>query len=149
MDKTMPGNRRVVDTDMLDNLLGYQLRRAQARTFADFMRTMADDRITPGQFGVLSLIGGNPGLNQSALAAALGIERSTMVAVISTLEQRNLLKRGESTTDRRSYALSLTPQGERLLQMIGRKVADHERAITARLDDAEKVLLRDLLGKVG
>jgi len=134
---------------MLDGLFGYQLRRAQARVFADFMRTMADDRITPGQFGVLSLIDGNRGLNQSALAKALGIERSTMVAVISALEDRALVKRGESVSDRRSYALSLTPRGQALLNEIKAKVDRHEKTITAGLDDTEKAVLRELLGKIG
>lgn len=148
-DRKASRSRRAVNTDMLDKLFGYQLRRAQARVFADFMQTMADDRITPGQFGVLSLIGGNPGLNQSTLAGALGIERSTMVAVISGLEKRALVKRGESTTDKRSYALSLSSQGRSLLNSMKRKVDRHEEAITSKLDDKEKALLRELLKKIG
>ena len=149
MDVKAPRSRPAIDTAMLDTLFGYQLRRAQARTFADFMRTMTEDRITPAQFGVLSLIDGNSGLNQSALAAALGIERSTMVAVISALEERQLVIRGESINDKRSYALSLTPQGEDILAQIRRKVDGHEKSITARLDDAEKAVLRELLKKIG
>ena len=144
-----PRVRPAVDTDMLDNLFGYQLRRAQARVFADFMTAMSGDAVTPGQFGVLSLIDGNSGLNQSALAKALGIERSTMVAVISTLEDRGLVKRGESSTDKRSYALSLTAGGRALLKKIRGKVEAHEKTITAKLDDHEKKLLRDLLKKIG
>lgn len=142
-------SRRTVDTDALDGLFGYQLRRAQARVFADFMQAMAGDRITPSQFGVLSLIDSNQGLNQSALAKALGIERSTMVAAITTLEDRGLVKRGESASDRRSYALSLTPKGGALLNKIKAKVDQHEHIITAKLDDTEKSVLRELLRKIG
>jgi len=144
-----PRLRKAVDTDMLDSLFGYQLRRAQARVFADFMAAMSGDAVTPGQFGVLSLIDGNSGLNQSALAKALGIERSTMVAVISALEDRKLVKRGESSTDKRSYVLSLTAGGRALLKKIRGKVDAHEKAITAKLNDDEKGLLRDLLKKIG
>ena len=138
-----------VDTKMLGSLLGYQLRRAQARVFADFMQTMAGERITPGQFGVLSLIGGNVGVNQSTLASALGIERSTMVAAISGLEDRGLVNRGESSADKRSYALSLTSEGLSLLNQIKAKVNRHEEAIAAKLDGSEKELLRELLKKIG
>lgn len=141
--------RQAIDAGMLDNLLGYQLRRAQARVFSDFMSAMDGDAMTPGQFGVLALIDGNSGLNQSALAKALGIERSTMVAVISALENRKLVKRGESGTDKRSYALSLTASGRTLLKKIWGKVEDHEKTITAKLDAREKNQLRDLLKKIG
>ncbi|HER25477.1 MAG TPA: MarR family transcriptional regulator [Rhodospirillales bacterium] len=138
-----------VVTDMLERLLGYQLRQAQARTFAHFMTTMASDKITPGQFGVLSLIEGNPGLTQSALATALGIERSTMVGVISALEKRKLVKRGRAATDRRSYALSLTAKGRSRQERVKAKVDSHEQAITGNLDKNEKQLLRELLKKIG
>ena len=149
MDGNGPRPRTDVETDLLDDLLGYQLRRAQSRVFADFMKTMSGDKITPGQFGVLSLIWGNPGLSQSALAAALGIERSTIVGVISALEKRQLVRRGESRSDKRSYALSLTKPGQALLDAINSKVSDHEHNITVRLTDGEKVQLRELLKKIG
>jgi DNA-binding MarR family transcriptional regulator len=132
----------------LDDLLGYHLRRAQAAVFNDFMRAMAEDQITPGQFGVLTLIDRNPGLNQSALARVLGIERSTMVAVIDRLERRRLVARRESAADRRSNVLGLTAQGKALLAAIEPKVRRHEERIAAGLDAGEVRVLIDLLRRV-
>ncbi len=60
-----------LDFDILPQLLGYQLRRAQLRMFTDFASAMAEVQITPGQFGVLVLIEANPGSSQSALARAI------------------------------------------------------------------------------
>ena len=80
-----------LDFDILPQLMGYQLRRAQLRMFTDFAGAMGAVQITTGQFGVLVLIEDNPGSTQSALARAIGIERSTMVAVIDTLERRALV----------------------------------------------------------
>ncbi len=134
---------------ILDKLLGYHLRRAQAAVFADFMRTMADDGITPGQFGVLVLIDGNPGLNQSALARTLGIERSTMVAVIDGLEARKLVARRGSTADRRAKVLALTRQGKALLAKVTPKVGAHEQRIAADLDAEESAALIALLKRIG
>ena len=65
-----------IDFDVLPGLIGYHLRRAQVAVFAHFADSIAR-QATPGQFGVLTLIGVNPGLTQSALASAVGIERST------------------------------------------------------------------------
>ncbi len=138
-----------VDYGMLDELLGYHLRRVQAIVFGDFMRTMAKDRITPGQFGVLTLIDRNPGLNQSALARVLGIERSTMVAVIDRLEDRRLVARRKSPSDRRSYTLALTRQGAALLVKVRPRIRRHEKRIAAGLEPGEVAALIDLLRRIG
>lgn len=133
---------------MLDELLGYHLRRAQSAVFNDFMRAMAADRITPGQFGVLTLIDRNPGLSQSALARELGIERSTMVAVIDRLEDRRLAARHESVSDRRSYGLALTEDGKALLARVKRKVREHEQRIAGDLKPNEVTTLIGLLKRI-
>ncbi len=143
-----PRPRAAVDWGMLDELVGFHLRRAQSVVFDHFMNAVKDERVTPGQFGVLTLIGENKGLNQSGLAGALGIERSTMVAVINVLEDRGLVKRQESTSDRRSYVLSLTRQGKALLGVVNAKVRDHEQQIASALNESEKKVLVDLLKKI-
>ena len=137
-----------VDYDILPKLVGYHLRRAQSAVFDDFARTMAAHRITPGQFGVLTLIAANPGLSQSALARAIGVERSTMVAVIDRLQARGLVERRPSAADRRSYALGLGAAGRRLLARLKPMVRRHERRVTKRLDDAEVATLIGLLRRL-
>jgi len=144
-----PGNPHPVKTGMLDTLLGYQLRRAQSAVFAEFMLTMVDDKVTPGQFGVLILIEENAGLNQSTLAKALGIERSTMVGVIDGLENKGLVERRKSQTDKRAHALTLTDQGSKLLDSIRPKIKDHESRIAGDLNTEELETLMELLKRVG
>lgn len=138
----------VLDYGILPELIGYHLRRAQVHMFADFARTMADERMTPGQFGVVSLIGANPGLSQSALARAVGIERSTMVAVIDTLQARGLVQRRPSPLDRRSYSLVLTDEGAALLDRLTPLVRAHERNVARKLSASEKAKLIELLTKL-
>jgi DNA-binding MarR family transcriptional regulator len=133
----------------LDELVGYHLRRAQSRVFDDFLATVGGDGVTPGQFGVLVLIEANPGLSQSALAKALGIERSTMVAVIDRLERQGLVRRDPSASDRRSYALAVTAAGDRLLARLWPRVREHERRIAAGLDAGEQAVLIGLLRRIG
>lgn len=137
-----------VDYDILPELVGYHLRRAQSVVFDDFARTMAAQRIAPGQFGVLVLIAANPGLSQSALARAVGVERSTMVAVIDRLQARGLVERRRSAADRRSYALGLSAAGRRLLVRLKPMVRRHDRRVTKRLDAAEKATLIGLLRRL-
>ncbi len=137
-----------LDFDILPRLMGYQLRRAQLRMFTDFAAAMNAVQITPGQFGVLVLIEANPGSTQSALARAVGIERSTMVAVIDTLQRRALVERRPSLVDRRSNALVLSAAGAAMMDKLRPMVRAHEDRIAGDLSPAERrqliVLLRRL-----
>jgi DNA-binding MarR family transcriptional regulator len=132
----------------LPKLLGYHLRRAHVAVFQDFAREMGGLDVTPGQVGVLQVIAANQGLSQTALGRAIGIDRSTVVAVIDRLEGRGLVVRAPSPTDRRSHALRLSPRGERVLTEIERRVRAHERRIARRLSAAEREQLIALLEKI-
>ena len=137
-----------VNLGQLPELLGYQLRRAQLSMFQSFAESMSEYRISPGQFGVLTIISENPGLNQTRLAGALGIDRSTMVAVLDGLEERGLMERTPSPTDRRSHALLLTSAGKTLLAKVRPALEAHERRIAEPLTDKERATLLSLLRRV-
>ncbi len=137
-----------VDYDLLPDLVGYHLRRAQLADFAGFGPIVDEFGVTPGQFGVLTLIDANPGLTQSALAKAVGIERSTMVAVIDALERRGLVERRPSPVDRRSYALVLSPGGRTVLVGLKEAMRRHDAATMAGFTDAEKRTLIALLRRI-
>ena len=137
------------DYDLLPGLIGYNLRRAQTAVFQDFSKTLTDCNITPGQFGVLVLIQANSGLNQTRLGNALGIDRSTVVAVIDRLEGRGLVDRKPAPSDRRSYALHLTEQGRALLHQARDLVVAHETRIAKNLNAAEQAQLIELLSRIG
>ncbi|MDP6342068.1 MAG: MarR family transcriptional regulator [Alphaproteobacteria bacterium] len=137
-----------VNYDMLPTLIGYNLRRAHTVVFQDFAEALADCNITPGQFGVLVLIDANPGLNQTRLGNALGIDRSTVVAVIDRLEGRGLVERAPAPADRRSYALRLSDQGTELLARGRGLVREHEGRIAEGLTEEEQRLLVDLLRRL-
>ena len=136
------------DFDLLPGLIGYNLRKAQTAVFQDFSVSLQDCDITPGQFGVLVLIQANTGLNQTALGKALGIDRSTVVAVIDKLEAGGLVERTPALTDRRSYALQLSRQGTDLLHRARSLVAEHEKRIAAGLTKADQDQLITLLSKL-
>lgn len=133
-DQTRSDRRKkaaAIDIGPLDNAVGYLLRRAQLAIFDDFIRTFADLGLRPATFSVLVLIDRNPGLNQSEISAALGIQRTNFVAMIDRLEERGLARREPSPADRRSHALTLTPAGRELLT---EALALHDR-LEARLEE--------------
>lgn len=132
----------------LNDLITYHLRRAQVTSFNNFASAMSEVQITPGQFGVLTLIASNEGLSQSAVARALGVERSTMVAVIDGLEKRNLVVRTPSPTDRRSNALILSEEGQKLINDATNMANESDQKTVAALSDEEAIQLVTLLRKI-
>jgi DNA-binding MarR family transcriptional regulator len=104
--------------------------------------------LDPAQTGVLHLIARSPGRSQQALADQLGVAASRVVALVDGLEERGLLARRRSATDRRNYELHLTPDGERLLARLREVAKTHEQDVTAALTADERAQLVALLRKV-
>src|SRR6202008_1049854 len=100
-----------VDMGRMHGYVGYLLRRAQMVAYADFISELTKLNLSPGQFGVLTVIEANPGLRQSEVCRALGIQKTNFVAVVNAFERRGIVVRRETTADRRSYALHLTAEG--------------------------------------
>ena len=133
----------------LDGLLGYRLRRAQLAVFQDFITSMREYDLRPAQFSVLAIIKANPGLKQSRVSEALGINRANFVALLDDLETRKLARRAPAPGDRRSNALFLTTKGEAFLDAAFRHLqAHHERRLDAALGAADKQLLLTLLDRL-
>lgn len=122
-----------IDFDILPSLAGHHIGRAYRALFEHFCKTTAAYDITPRQFVALVLISANPNSSQTVVAKAAGIERSTMVSLVDTLQERSLILRNRSTTDRRSYALSLTEAGKKLIAEIKPLVLDHDRYVIRHL----------------
>ncbi len=133
---------------ILSNLTGFHIRRAQVAMFQHFSESVAPHDVTPGQFGVLSLIAANPGLSQSDLAGALDVDRSTVVAVINRLSARHWVERRPSQRDRRGNALHLTPGGDVVWREITERARQHEEAFLKPLDASEQRQLLDLLRRL-
>lgn len=152
--KAAQGNGHAADgalsTGILPTLLGYHLRRAQSAVFRHFAQVVgAEEDITPGLFGMLQVISANPGLCQSRLAEAMGVDRSTIVAVIHQLETRGLVERLAAPQDRRSHSLHVTRDGRAALRRMEKLVLRHEAEIAEGLSDDERKTLMSLLARLG
>jgi DNA-binding MarR family transcriptional regulator len=117
---------KAIKMGSLDGHLGYYIRRVQVWVFQDFIRSLAPLDIRPAQYSVLTVIAANPGLSQSDLADALAIERARLVHVLDKLEKRGFTERQASPHDRRSHALHLTAEGQKLLKQARALAARHE-----------------------
>jgi DNA-binding MarR family transcriptional regulator len=132
----------------LDGFLGYKLRRAQIAMHRDFIAALANLDLTQKQVATLWLINSNPGVAQVSVAAALGMDRATMMAIVDRLEERGLVIRERSSADRRRQELYLTPPGQNTLRKAKARIARHEERFTSLFTAAELKFLLAALQKV-
>ena len=124
--------KREIALGVLNERLGYFLRRAQVWVFQDFIAELAALDLSPAQFSVLAVIGANTGLSQAELAGTLGVERARLVRLLHRLERRGLTQRLPSKADGRRHALRLTRSGERTLARAKTLSERHEAGLRQR-----------------
>jgi DNA-binding MarR family transcriptional regulator len=89
---------------------------------------------------VLVLLQHAPGLKQSDVAGALGIQRANSVALFDRLERRGFARGNPAPNDRRSYALYLTEAWEGVLARAARLEAELEAQLDARPGGRQQLL---------
>ncbi len=129
---------------VLDDLLGYALRRAQNAIYVDFSETVADPDMTPQRFAALVLICENAPLAQTVFAEAMGIDRSVAARLVDWLCARGLVVREPHGTDSRQWLLRDTASGRAQRDETATLVRIHDVRITAELGDDADVVRRAL-----
>ncbi|MCR9125131.1 MAG: MarR family transcriptional regulator [Rhodobacteraceae bacterium] len=135
-------------TPLLEEFVGYNLKRAYVAVQNDFRRALGDDGLAPRTFSALSLVVQYPDITQSALARMLGIERSGLVAIVDDLERRGLIRRTDVPGDRRAQALVPTAAGRGALAEAVAAVRAHEDAMLADFTATDRATLIALLRRI-
>lgn len=118
------------------------------RRFERLLRPVIEaQKVTQTQYLVLLWISNHPGISQRELGNHLDLDRNTISDVVRRVEKRGLLTREEHSSDRRAYALKVTPRGGQLVKTIRARAnrlslhtlsimpADHMSAIAQWLTD--------------
>jgi DNA-binding MarR family transcriptional regulator len=132
----------------LTDYLGYALRRAQMAAVAQLVEAFEPVELRPTQFAVLTLIKENPGVRQTEVCEALGIQKANFVPLLNELERRGFTVRRAVIADRRSSALHLTQLGDTTLQHAAVLHEAYEEQFVARLGKRGRDQLLALLNKV-
>jgi DNA-binding MarR family transcriptional regulator len=141
--------RRGFRADVVTDIIGYRLRRAQIAIFQEFTTRFADHDLRPAEYSALALIEANPGSKQIEIAKALGIKRANFVALINGIEARGLIERRLPPDDRRSQALFLTPLGIETMRVLNAAQAEFEAYCVKKLGGPPaRDQLMDLLSRL-
>lgn len=101
-----------------------------------------EDLVTLPQLRVLVLVASRGTLNLNALALAMGIHPSNATRTCDRLVAAGLLRRSESSIDRRNLVLSLTGDGQ---QLVNTMVERRRRAIAGVLEQVPATRRRALV----
>lgn len=130
-------DRRILDP--LENLLGYQMRRASALMMADLAAGLASCDLRPAEASILLLVAANPRVTQSEIGRRLGIKRANMTPLVAALEARGLIDR--AAVDGRSQGLRLSRSGAALAARAREVVEDHDARIFGDMSARQRQML--------
>ena len=130
----------------LGRRLGYLLKHAQLRMAELNGQALAPYGIDGRELGVLLVLaGGREPASQQQAAQRLGIDRTTMVALLDTLEGKGLVSRHPHVDDRRRNVVELTEAGQDTLRRATEASDEAERKFLAPLSSQAAQHLRDSL----
>jgi MarR family transcriptional regulator, lower aerobic nicotinate degradation pathway regulator len=128
----------VASTAFLLARLGVTLKMRAIKDFEQF-------DFSPYHHSVLALLDEGSCETQGTIADTLKLDRSMLVGLLDTLEERGMIERKRDPNDRRRHLVSLTPAGKRQLTRFRALVKTIEDEFLAPLDDESRATLHGLL----
>jgi DNA-binding MarR family transcriptional regulator len=132
----------------LTTRLGYLLKHAQQRMAGLSTTALAPFGIQGRELAVLLVVSGREPASQQQVAQRMGVDRTTMVALLDTLEGKGLVSRHPHADDRRRNVVELTSTGRDIMSRASQASDDAERAFLAPLGPQAAQQFRESLRAV-
>jgi DNA-binding MarR family transcriptional regulator len=128
--------------------LAYLFKRVQLELAGLHEELLAPFGISAGELAILLLIDAREPESQQQVARRLGIDRTTMVALIDALEDKELVARHPDAADRRRNVIEITDTGQKTLRRATQASDRAEQRLLAELNEDEAAQLRNLLRRI-
>lgn len=140
-----PSGKSTKSKGGLDQSPSHLMHRALQLTLDIYSETMGSDGLTQRQFAVLEAVSAKPGLTQSELVKATGIDRSTVADLVARMTSKGLIERERSNLDARAMTVDLSTSGHLALLEARPKVAAIDKRILSLLPKGKREGFMDLL----
>ena len=127
------------------DVLAFLLKHATAKLMAMTDAALEPFGIDSKDFGALRVLAHREPASQLQVAQTLGIDRTTMVAVLDALERKGIVLRRPDPTDRRRNVVELTEQGLKAYDGAEVAYAEAESVFLGGIDSSAAVQLRHTL----
>ena len=128
-----------------DDVLGYLIKHAHLELEKRTDTALAGLGVTSRDLGALRVIAGGEATSQQDVARVLGVDRTSMVALLDALESSGIIARRPSEHDRRRNVVALTTTGRRLFDQAESTSLAVEQDFTTALGAWGAAQLRDAL----
>jgi DNA-binding MarR family transcriptional regulator len=132
----------------IEEQVGYLLRRAHQRASAIFQVSIGDPNITPTQYSSMVKLNEYNELSQNLLGRLVGMDKATMQGVVRRLKDRRLVDSRPDPGDARRTLLSLTTDGQRIVNKLLLNGPAVSRETLKPLTGPEQRQLLELLSKI-
>ena len=111
--------------------------------------SIADSNLCPSDFQILEILLHKGALPVNTIGRKIMLTSGSISTAVDRLEKRKLVRRDPSVDDARVIYVSLTGTGHALIQRIFLRHAQRMEDVFGPLSDQERLLLEELLKKVG
>jgi DNA-binding MarR family transcriptional regulator len=108
----------------------------------------AEEALTPLELGTLTYLYDEPDIDQKALTARLGVDRSNTSILVDELEEKGLVERRVNADDRRARLLRLTSRGVKVRDRLRPKAGVAQAGILAALAAPDRERFLDMLVQI-
>jgi DNA-binding MarR family transcriptional regulator len=130
---------------LMADRLGYLLKHAHLRFFELSTAALAPLGVNGREVAVLRAVDDPLPLAQGEIARRMGVDRTTMVALIDELQGKGLVRRRQDPDDRRKNVVELTGAGRDTLHRATEAAERAERAFLGPLSEDEARQFRKAL----
>ena len=134
---------------VLEDQIGFRLRKAHQRATDDFMAVMDRFEVTPTQFAALAMLYEAGPLPQSQLGRLTAMDPATISGVVRRLAKRGYVRQSVDPHDARLAMIGLTAEGAAAAAAMTAVAGAVSRRTLAPLTDREAATLLKLLARLG
>jgi len=131
-----------------ENTLGFILYQADLKIKNNLLRRIKSFAINTEQWGIMNILYEEDGINQKELAARSLKDQAALTRTLDKLQNRGLIIRQVSPSDRRAFLIFLTDEGKELRKKIEPIAIECLEAAVKGFTSGEISTLKTLLRRV-